>query len=166
MMQVFPLFQKWNFIHKTRYWDQCFIIPFLWHFWNKKFLFLKYYFLYHHQWENLHKIYERILFLIFTLCYYEYHVWVRLVTVCIFTGKVSKVCRQQIFVRNMKTLIPLVILIFTLFAISEALFFGVPRSSCTHDYQCPRTRKCVRQGNPVCGISSWVIYHLNSDLNI
>ena len=89
------------------------------------------------------------------LTYYEYHVWVRLVTVCIFTGKVSKVCRQQIFVRNMKTLIPLVIvLIFTLFAISEALFFGVPRSSCTHDYQCPRTRKCVRQGNPVCGISS------------
>ena len=74
MMQVFPLFQKWNFIHKTRYWDQCFIIPFLWHFWNKKFLFLKYYFLYHHQWENLHKIYERILFLIFTLYYYEFKI--------------------------------------------------------------------------------------------
>ena len=30
-------------------------------------MFLKFYFLYYHQWENLHKIYERILFLIFTL---------------------------------------------------------------------------------------------------
>ena len=38
MMQVFPLFQKWNFIHKTRYGDHCFIIPFLWHFWNKIFV--------------------------------------------------------------------------------------------------------------------------------
>ena len=67
MMRVFQLFQKWNFIYKTRYWDQCFIIPFLWIFWNKKFFFLKNYFLYHHQLENPHKIYERILFLIFTL---------------------------------------------------------------------------------------------------
>ena len=74
MMQVFPLFQKWNFIYKTRYGDHCFIIPFLWHFWNKKFLFLKFYFLCYHQWENLHKIYERILFLIFTLCSYHYHI--------------------------------------------------------------------------------------------
>ena len=75
MMRVFQLFQKWNFIYKTRYGeDQCFIKPFLWIFWNKNFLFLKFYFLYHHQWENLHKIYKRIIFLIFTLYYYEFKI--------------------------------------------------------------------------------------------
>ena len=48
-----------------------------------------------------------------------------------------------------------IVLFLALFAIiSEALFFGVPRSSCSYDYQCRKTGKCVGKGNAFCGISS------------
>merc|ERR1711953_1041214 len=39
-------------------------------------------------------------------------------------------------------------------ASSEALFFGVPRSSCRYDNQC-RLRKCVNRGNIFCGAGNF-----------
>ena len=38
----FPTFQKKKIIYKTRYWEQCFSIPFFWIFLNKIFLLIKY----------------------------------------------------------------------------------------------------------------------------
>ena len=49
--------------------------------------------------------------------------------------------------------IVLFVLLSLIVASSEALFFGVPRSSCRYDNQC-RLRKCVNRGNIFCGAGS------------
>ena len=49
--------------------------------------------------------------------------------------------------------IVLLVLLGVIVASSDALFFGVPRSTCTYDNQC-RLGKCVNRGNVFCGIGS------------
>ena len=45
-------------------------------------------------------------------------------------------------------------LLSALFIVSECLFFGIPKSTCSYDNQCLKTRRCIERSNPFCQKSS------------